>query len=183
MPTFIDESGDTGLNPDPDNCHFRLAAVWVPSHEVIEAFRNHIRQLRKSLGLPVDYEFKFAKTWSQPERREAFLQAAMHHEFRFAVSSIDKRAGEWPTASKDAYHWASAVDLAATLRPIYLAAYLARVRAGDGGPLNELVVVDDNRDKQFLAIIKQKFRELGHKCQPPVFLVGKVKFVVLDQKK
>ena len=51
MPTFIDESGDTGPNPDPGNHCFRLAAVWVPSHDVAEAFRESVRRVRRALGL------------------------------------------------------------------------------------------------------------------------------------
>jgi hypothetical protein len=173
MPTFIDESGDTGPNPDPDNCHFRLTAVWVPSQEVAEAFREDIRRLRRSSGLRADYEFKFSKTWGHPERREAFFRVAMLHEFRFAASSIDKRAGEWPTADRETFFWASAVALAATLRPTYRAAEAAK---GGDTPLHELVVVDDNRDKAFLAMIKKEFRALESGCGPGASLVGKVKF-------
>lgn len=176
MPTFIDESGDTGLNPNPANCHFRLAAVWVPSHDAAEAFRESVRGVRRDLGLRADYEFKFSKTWHYPERRHAFFQAAMRHEFRFTVATIDKRLGDWPTAPARVFHWATSVALAATLRPVYLAAYQARVAVGGTGPLNELVVVDDNEDKGFLEMVRETFRGLGTLCQPRAYLVGKVRF-------
>jgi hypothetical protein len=176
MPTFIDESGDTGPNPDPRSNHFRLAAVWVPSHEIAETFRESVRQVRRDLHLRANYEFKFSQTSHYPERRRAFYQAAMRHPFQFAVSSIDKRVGNWRAAGTPAFHWASAVALAATLRPTCLAAYRARVEAGYSGPLNELVVVDDNGDKRFLARIRETFRGLGRTCLPPVYLIGKVRF-------
>jgi len=160
MPTFIDESGDTGPNPDPANCHFRLAAVWVPSHEAAESFREGIRQLRLTLRLKADYEFKFSRTNSQHERRRHFFEEAMKHEFQFVASSIDKRHSEWKSASSAAFHWASAVSIAVWLKDVYGAAKVTK----------ELVVVDDNGDKKFLDTIKRKFRELGDG------LVGKVKF-------
>jgi hypothetical protein len=39
-----------------------------------------------------------------------------------------------------------------------------------------LVVVDDNQDQEFLAILKRKFRELASGCRAGASLVGKVKF-------
>jgi hypothetical protein len=175
MPTFIDESGDTGHNPDSAN-YFRLAAIWVPTQDAAEAFRANVQQLRRDLGLPERYEFKFAKTGSHPERREAFFRAAMRHAFRFAATSLDKRTEDWRTADRRAIHWACAVSLAVTLGPTYREEEAARALAGTDRPLNELVVVDDNQDKAFLAVIKKKFRELASARRPGRPLVGKVKF-------
>ncbi len=175
MPTFIDESGDTGHEPDSAR-HFRLAAVWVPTQDAAEAFRAAIQQVRRDLHLAAGYEFKFAKTGPHPERREAFFRAAMRHGFRFAAASLDKQAGDWRKADRGAIHRACAVSLAATLRPTYHAEETARVAAGHDRPLTELVVVDDNQDGQFLAVIKSKFRELASTRGPGVALVGKVKF-------
>ena len=179
MPTFIDESGDTGPCADPAHCYFRLAAVWVPSHDEAEAIRAEIRGVRDTLGLRSGYEFKFSKTWSQPDQREAFFRAAMSRDFRFAFASIDKTQPYWREADKQTLHWATATDLAATLRPTYLAAHLDRIQNGGSGPLKELVVVDDNGDRRFLATVKQQFRGLGTKeygCDAELYLVGKVKF-------
>src|SRR5713226_7384917 len=120
MPTFIDESGDTGHEPDSSH-HFRLAGVWVPTQEDAEAIREAIRQVRVDLGLPAAYEFKFAKTGTHPERRHAFFHAALLHNFRFAAVSINKRVGEWRTADHAGIHWACAVSLATTFRQTYLA--------------------------------------------------------------
>lgn len=176
MPTFIDESGDTGPNPDPANCHFRLAAVWVPSYDVAEAFRARVRQVREQFGLRRDYEFKFSKTWSHPSYRAAFFGAAMKHEFRFAVSSLDKRQAQWQAADKREFHWASAVYLASSLRDTYLAAQAAIAATGSRSPLKDLVVVDDNKDGDFLDVVKDVFRGLGSACYPKQCLIGKVRF-------
>jgi hypothetical protein len=42
--------------------------------------------------------------------------------------------------------------------------------------LNELVVVDDNQDGKFLALIKEKFREMRSGVREGAPLVRKVKF-------
>ena len=140
MPTFIDESGDTGHQAD-SSPHFRLAAVWVPTPDNADSLRDAIRQLRQRLRLPTSYEFKFARTGSHPERREEFLQAAVRHGFRFAAVSLDKRPGGWQGADREGIHWACAADLAATLRPIYLEEEKTRAKGGGHGrPLGELIV-------------------------------------------
>jgi hypothetical protein len=59
----------------------------------------------------------------------------------------------------------------------YLAEEASRAAAQGGNrPLNELVVVDDNKDGKFLALLKQKFREMRSGVRPGSPLVGKVKF-------
>ena len=172
MPTFIDESGDTGRNPDPANCHFRLAAVYVPTQDGVESIREAVREVRVMFGLRSHYEFKFYKTWNYPERRKAFFEAILKHDFHFAVASVDKR-----TMTLDCnVHRFAAVELAASLRPIYLAAHATRLSGKRVGPLRELVIVDDNEDKRFLAVLKEVFRSLGQACDPKATLVGKVKF-------
>jgi hypothetical protein len=175
MPTFIDESGDTGHEPGSAP-YFRLAAVWVPTQDTAEAIRASIQQVRQDLRLPAGYEFKFTRTATHPERREAFFRAAMGHEFRFAVASLDNREGDWRTAGRGVIHWACAVSLAATLRPIYRAEEEARATAGNQRPLNELVLVDDNEDREFLGVIRKKFGELPSGRRAERSLVGKVKF-------
>lgn len=171
MPTFIDESGETGrVSP-----YFRLAAVWLPTQAVVEGFRTAIRQFQKTAGLE-GYEFKSSKSLSV-ERRIAFFQTAMAHPFRFAVASVDKHHPEWRDAGRSVIHWACAVSLAVSLRDVYLEEESRRAAvAGERKPLNELVVVDDNKDRGFLAIIKRKFGELRSGVRPGSPLVSKVKF-------
>jgi hypothetical protein len=108
MPTFIDESGDTGPFSEGGKPYFRLAAVWVPTLDHAESFREAVRQLRRDLGLRADYEFKFYKTHTRPEQRQAFLTAALAQPFRFTVCSIDKTADYWNSAGGPEQHWACA---------------------------------------------------------------------------
>ena len=176
MPTFIDESGDTGSDPIASSAHFRLAAVWVPSAEHAEAIRDGIRSVRQQLKLRTDYEFKYSKTWNYPERRLAFFEAVMNLEFRFAASSIDKSAGDWQHAARYQYFRASGVALSASLRSTYLHALEVKQGRAPAQHLNELIIVDDNEDAKFLEAIKETFRDLGSNCEPRRFLIGKVRF-------
>jgi hypothetical protein len=155
VPTFIDESGETGqVSP-----YFRLAAVWLPTQATVEAYRAGIRQFQQKAGL-AGYEYKSSRSLSQ-ERRIAYFQAAMGYPFRFAVASVDKQDPEWRAAGGSVMHWACAVSLAVSLRTVYLEEEARRAATGGRHhPLNELVVLDNNQDGKFLAVIKQKFREL-----------------------
>jgi hypothetical protein len=171
MPTFIDESGDTGPPKQGGSLYFRLAAVWMPSLGDVERFRESIRSLRLELGLPVEFEFKYAKTHRDQDLRNAFFRSALTLHFRFAVSSIDKRDGYWVSASRHEQHWACATELAATLRSTYHQADDQR-----GSPLKELVIVDDNGDRDFLATIKRQFRGLRSKHQHGPSMIGRVAF-------
>ena len=95
MPTFIDESGDTGPFASGGTRRFLLTAVWVPSLDDAEDFRMLIRQLRTLKGLRANYEFKFSRTHSQRSLRSEFYGVALSRVFRFAVSVIDKTEGPW----------------------------------------------------------------------------------------
>ncbi|HTU91768.1 MAG TPA: DUF3800 domain-containing protein [Gemmataceae bacterium] len=171
MPTFIDESGDTGFTKNGGKPYFRLAAVWVPSLDQAEAFRQAIRQLRRDLGLRVDYEFKFYNTHKHPEQRRNFLTAALLQPFRFTVCSLDKTAAYWNTAIGAEQQWACATTLAVHLRAVY-----HRSEQEKGVPLREPVIVDSNSDGNYLNIVKQAFRGLQSKGRPGSSLVGKVRF-------
>lgn len=71
MPTFIDESGETGcVSP-----YFRLAAVWLPTLDAVEAYREAMQEFQLGIGLE-GYEFKSSKSISL-ERRLAYFQAAL----------------------------------------------------------------------------------------------------------
>jgi hypothetical protein len=171
MPTFIDESGETGaVSP-----YFRLAAVWLPTQKAAENFRAGIQAFQQQEGL-TGYEYKFSKT-TQPDRRTAYFREVTKHPFRFHVACVDKKHPQWRAAGGSVIHWACAVSLAGSLRSVYLQEELRQ--AAEGGtnrPLAELVIVDDNQDGDYLNIIKQKFRELDSGVRPGGALVGKVKF-------
>ena len=174
MPTFIDESGDTGHSGTSSD-YFRLAAVWVPSLEQATAFRESIRQLpadRPDLHLDARFEFKFAKSGPRPDIREAFFQLALQHEFVFAFCSIDKRSDYWQRAPSSEQHWATATDLSASLRNTYHAVEAIHPER----PLRESLFVDDNRDEDFLEAIDRAFRGLRSILHPGVSMVRTPRF-------
>jgi hypothetical protein len=176
MPTFIDESGDTGRGSG-SLPFFRLAAVWVPCLAVADGFREAVGRMRSRFGLKAAHEFKFGWTHGKPEHREAFFGAALDTDFRFAACAIDKTAGDWRSADARAIHWACAVALASSLRATYQAAE-AILPPRNGRPrfLHELVIVDDNQDGAFLAALDRALGGLRSAQSPDVPLVGKVKF-------
>jgi hypothetical protein len=140
MPTFIDESGDTGPCSNFGSKFFRVAAVWMPSHEHAESFREEIRELRKSLRLSPNYEFKFARTASQPDRRRSFLAIANRFPYRFCAVSIDKSDEYWMKSDRFEIVWASAVTLSAVMWRVYQGGELDRIQSGISVPLNEFVI-------------------------------------------
>src|SRR5579864_7468895 len=91
MPTFIDESADT-CHARHSLAYFRLAAVFMPTTQATDSFREAIRQLCRDKGIEAGFEFKFANTHSLLDRRELFLSTALQHAFQFAVCAIDKTA-------------------------------------------------------------------------------------------
>lgn len=169
MPTFIDESGDTGHGLGAKS-YFRLAAVWLPSIDDAEAFRESIRKLRRDLGRKQSYEFKFAKTGDYPDRRRRFFETALQAPFRFAVSSIDKTAPYWRTAPSHEQHWAAATAISVDMCRVYHEAERPE------RPLREPVFVDQNNDRRFLDAIKTAFQSLHSQLHPGVSLVVTPKF-------
>lgn len=174
MPTFIDESGDTGPIDGGGKTYFRLAGVWVGTHDEANEFRDAVRKLRKELGVKASFEFKFFSTANHPERRTAFFELATRFQFRFCVSAIDKRAAAWTKADKDLIYRVTANDLAATFRECY-----RRAESGRDSPLREPIIVDDNSDKKsFLPAVQTAFRGLTSVRKAGTSLVGKVSFRV-----
>lgn len=51
MPTYIDESGDTGRVANGSSPYFAIAAVWMPDEGEADRFRAEVRALRTKLGL------------------------------------------------------------------------------------------------------------------------------------
>lgn len=169
MPTFIDESGDTG-HARGSAPYFRLAAVHMPSESAAASFRGDIAKLRRQLFLPTDYEFKFVKTHAFPDRRAAFFRVALAHDFAFSVWGVDKTKLHWRTAESAEQHWAVATGLAACLRPIY------RALEAVSSPLQEQILVDDNGDRSFLTIVGRAFRGLKSNSVPAMPMTRKPKF-------
>ena len=174
MPTFIDESGDTGWLPGALP-YFRLAAVWLPTTEMILACMESIRDVRRRLNLGTGFEFKFSRT--NAEHRRAFFKATLEHEYRFAICGYDKTRLAQGSLEPQGFHWGCSVVLATDLKETYREAEAKAARAlKKPAALNELVVVDDNQDRKFLAEIKYTFRALASAVHPGGKLIGKVKF-------
>lgn len=172
MPTFIDESGDTGPHSRGGKPYFRLAAVWIPSLEEAERLRESIRKVRIQPGMWGNRELKFAETHSHSEWRGAFFETVLAQEFRFAVSLFDKKTDPyWEHASHPEFLWASTTELAALLGPVYLAAQAASIR-----PLREHIFLDHNQDRKFLATAKKQFRGLKSNIPGRASLIGTVAF-------
>jgi hypothetical protein len=168
MPTFLDESGETGLTRS-SSPFFRLSGVWMP-RSVEDEFRASIRDLRRALGVPGRFEFKFARTHSSHERRRGFLDTALQFPFRFAFCSIEKRRGRWASAPKAEIHWAAATSLSVGLRPVYHEAEKMTF------PLRDSLIVDDNGDAAYLRKVENAFRGLKSNIVPQEPLVLKPRF-------
>jgi hypothetical protein len=67
MPTYIDESGDTGVHPHSTQ-HFRLAAVWFETVATADEFERRSVDLRARLNLRADFEFHFTHLTEQLRR-------------------------------------------------------------------------------------------------------------------
>src|SRR5204862_4243733 len=88
MATFIDDQGGTGWAPG-SHLHFRLAAAWVPTGNV-RPFQEAIRQLRQTLCVREDYEFKFTNTHNWPDCWQQFYRLAMDLGLKFTACSFNK---------------------------------------------------------------------------------------------
>ncbi len=159
MPTFIDESGDTGHATD-SLPYFRLAAVWIRDSDTANSFRDKVRDLRRRMRLDSSFEFKFSKTHGHHDRRQAFFAIAMEHEFKFSFCGINKTTGYWSTASSAEQHWAAATCLAACLKSTYLEAECP------DRSLREPILVDDNDDQSFLKTVNKAFGGLKSRLRP-----------------
>ena len=100
MPTFIDESADTGDPRNGGTPYFHVAAVWVPSIENIESFQEKIIQHRRESGLPRTFEFKFSKTGHNPKLRKEARRPGMNGSPNATFSDSDSwnKKEEGPTA-------------------------------------------------------------------------------------
>ncbi|MGL4420741.1 MAG: DUF3800 domain-containing protein [Gemmataceae bacterium] len=158
MPTYIDESGDIGPCADPQRCFFRLAAVYLPTMDMVAQLRADLNQARQLLGLPAGYEFKFSQSANYPDRRRIFFDAAMRSDFRFAFVSIDKADWQRRELPVEWLQYAAVTELAATMRPLYAAEFQRRKRDNFRGPHREQIFVDDNGDPRFFNMLLEQFR-------------------------
>jgi hypothetical protein len=176
MPTYMDESGDTGPRPG-GSPYFRLAAVWVPTLADAEGCRASIQAVRGEIGVGPRFEFKFAKTHRHPVTRQAFFTAVLKHPFRFVVCAYAKPLPPLPALSAAEIYWGCSVVIPSYLRMRYLNEEAARTAAlGQPTALDDTVTVDDNRDRDYLAALKRGLRAMESRAKPGGKLIGKVKF-------
>ena len=174
MATYIDDQGGTGWTPG-SHTHFRLTAAWLPTANV-GLFQAAVRNLRKAIGVRVDYEFKFAKTHNRSEWRTSFYKLAMEFGLRFTACAFDKRRIRAGSVTPFVFHQVCATVLAVYLHETYREAEAMRCAAGQAIPLCEPVVVDDNKDPDMLAAIEDAFRALRSGRDPDAILTNKPKF-------
>ncbi len=154
MPTYIDESGDTGTRAG-STPHFRLAAVFFQRVEHLDQFSDCLSALRSELRLPQAFEFHFAKIGHS--LRTAFFQTVATMPFSFVVSSFDKLAALRPRLNKETIHEETAKGLIKHLEVQYLLAE-SDLEAPRG--LKELVIFDRCDDPKFERVLKDEFKRL-----------------------
>jgi hypothetical protein len=154
MPTFIDESGDTGTKAG-STPYFRLAAVFFASADDLKEHSLRISRLRQTKRLPQDFEFHFAAL-GHPLRMEYFT-AIVESEFSFVVTSYNKFSTVRDKKNKQMIYEDSIRRIASHLHLGYSAA--ETVIASPGG-LKDIVVYDDCDDPRFERAIKDGFKHL-----------------------
>lgn len=115
MPTFIDESGNTGWKPG-SLPFFRLASFCLPIFATAETGCTSIQAARVLEETKADKEFKIARTAHRPETRRAIYRAALWHEFRLIVRSEGKHSLPVFSVEASGFHWGCAVLLVSYLR-------------------------------------------------------------------
>ena len=117
MPTFIDESGDSGTKKGASAC-FRLAAVVFGSVADAEDYSGRLVALRVKLRLPETFEFHFSKTGHRLKME--FFQAFATTPFFFVVSSIQKSTLLHEELNKQTIHRKAVGGLTKHLESWYL---------------------------------------------------------------
>ena len=98
MPTYIDESGDTGTKRG-STPYFRLAAVIFEDTRQVDRLSECLSALRADLRLPQSYEFRFSR--AVHDIRVAFFDAIAAVPFHFIASSFEKHTDGHGRLTKD----------------------------------------------------------------------------------
>lgn len=87
---FVDESGDTGLKIGQGSSpYFILGIVSFEDKEQLKVADKAISNLKKEMGLPISFEFKFSH--SSDKIKIAFLTLLKKLDFQFCGIVINKR--------------------------------------------------------------------------------------------
>lgn len=171
MPTFIDESGDTGELPVSSARYFSLVAVHLPTHDDAENLRIRIRELRRELQLKSNFEFKYSRLSNYRERRLRFIETIATSRLQFAFCRLDKAESKKTKNSRVEIFRECINPIAECFAPVYLQ---AESETGHFG--GEIVVIDDNQDQQFLNATREAFCKFTSDLKPGRKLVRKVRF-------
>jgi hypothetical protein len=155
MPTYMDESGDTGTKKG-STPYFRLAAVFFEDTTQIDHVSQRLSAIRTELGLPQSYEFRFARTVHHI--RMAFFKAVVATPFHFVVSSFEKHSFDHGTLTKDVIPDQTIRALIKHLGEWYL---LVEECRGLPAGLKELIVYDECDDPNFERALRDGFKPLS----------------------
>jgi len=155
MPTYIDESGDTGTKKGSAP-YFRLAAVFFEDTIQIERFSERLSALRTELGLRQLYEFRFSKTVH--DIRMAFFKVAAAEPFHFIVSSFEKHTFDYGKLTKDVVKEKTIDGLIKHLGECYLT---VEECLNSRGGLKELIVYDACDDPAFERALRDGFKTIS----------------------
>jgi hypothetical protein len=169
MPTYIDESGDTGVKPGAMS-FFRLAAVHFELVSDLEKYAAAIPALRQDLGLPQTFEFHFAEI--SHEIRLAFFEAIRDQDFWFFVSSFDKNRERQVPTTKQIVRDMTVQGIARHIGPWY--ELVEEVLYG-GRALRELIVYDKSDDPAFERSLRTHFRPFSARGRRPGQLIRDVR--------
>ena len=154
MPTFIDESGDTGTKEGASAC-FRLAAVVFDCPADVERYSARLSALRLRLGLKQDFEFHFTKIGHH--LRVSFFEALAEVPFTFVACSVKKSVLARVDLNKQTICEKAMVGLIRNLEPRYREIE-ARLELPRG--LKDGIVDDECKDATFLRALKDCLKPL-----------------------
>ncbi len=152
MPTFIDESGDSGPGVKSAR-HFRLVAVWFSSMEDVEQYIAKIGDLKVQMNISQDFEFHFAKI-SHPQRLR-FYEAVAELPFRFAFQNFDKDQFNRDFLDKERIIASTIEGMVRLLTGHYLEF------ARSGNKVSERVIYDECNDKKYTSSLQSAFNSIS----------------------
>ena len=167
MPTFIDESGETGFGPGSSQFYI-LAAVYFENASKFEIYEDLAKDLRNSYGHSNNFEFKSSK--SGDVIKSNFFDVIKQCEFSYAVSYIDKT--QFSKLDKRGVLGPTIAGLVGILEGCFLQAESALLA---GKHLNEPIRFDDTTDKVYVQMLKEGFRSAGKERSTRGRLIGDIK--------
>jgi hypothetical protein len=154
MPTFIDESGDTGTKAG-STPYFRLAAVFFASTEDLEEHSLRISRLRQTKRLAQNFEFHFASLGHR--LRMDYFTAIVESRFSFVATSYNKCSTLHARKNKPRMYEEAIRGVAYHLHSGYVK---AETDIASPRGLNDIVVYDACDDPRFERAIKDGFKHL-----------------------